>query len=131
MERTKKSFNRIQAISIALNVVLTVEVAFLIVQNKNLETLLKSSSLVAQVEPLKPGDRAEPAKIQTLDGNTTELRFNAVRGLYYKVLTSTNVAGPYSDGGNPGQVALEASVASTNSLSEAQKFFRISASLNP
>jgi hypothetical protein len=66
-----------------------------------------------------------------LDGNTAELRFNAVRGLYYKILTSSNVAGSYSDGGNPGQMALEASIASTNSLSEAQKFFRVSASLAP
>jgi len=60
-----------------------------------------------------------------------ELRFNAVRGLYYKLLTSTNVYGPYSDGGSAGQVALEGSIASTNSLSDAQKFFRVSASLTP
>ena len=66
-----------------------------------------------------------------LDGNNMELRFNAVRGLYYKVHTSTNVEGPYSNGGGSGQVALEASVASTNSLSDAQKFFRVSASLAP
>jgi hypothetical protein len=66
-----------------------------------------------------------------LDGNNMELRFNAVRGLYYKLHTSANAGGPYSDGGSPGQVALEASVASTNSLSDAQKFFRVSASLVP
>jgi hypothetical protein len=66
-----------------------------------------------------------------IDANNTELRFNAVRGLYYKVHTSTNVGGPYSDGGVPGQVALEASVAATNSLSGDQKFFRVSASLAP
>ena len=66
-----------------------------------------------------------------LGGSNMEVRYNAVRGLYYKVLTSTNVAGPYSDGGNPGQVAFEASVASTNSLSGPQKFFRISASPAP
>lgn len=66
-----------------------------------------------------------------LDANSMELRFNAVRGLYYKVQTSANAAGPYSDGGSPGQVALEASIASTNSLSDARKFFRVSASLVP
>jgi len=65
-----------------------------------------------------------------LDNNSMELRFNAVRGLYYTVQTAANVQGPYS-GGGPGQVAFEASVATTNSLSEAQKFFRISASLAP
>jgi hypothetical protein len=66
-----------------------------------------------------------------LNDNNLELRFNAVRGLYYKVHTSTNAAGPYSNGGGAGQVALEASIASTNSLSDAQKFFRVSASLTP
>ena len=66
-----------------------------------------------------------------LDNNNMELRFNAVRGLYYKVLTSTNVAGPFSDGGNPGQVAFEASVASTNIMSGDQKFFRVSTSPAP
>jgi hypothetical protein len=66
-----------------------------------------------------------------LDSSNMELRFNAVRGLYYKVLTSTNVAGPFSDGGNPGQVAFEASVASTNVMSGNQKFFRVSTSLAP
>jgi hypothetical protein len=66
-----------------------------------------------------------------LDSSNLELRFNAVRGLYYKVLSSTNVAGPYSDGGGAGQVALEASVASTNSLAVPRRFFRVSASLAP
>jgi len=66
-----------------------------------------------------------------LDANNMELRFNAVRGLFYKVHTSTDVLGPYSDGGSAGQVALEGSVASTNTLSDAQKFFRVSASLTP
>ncbi|HTL57893.1 MAG TPA: vanadium-dependent haloperoxidase [Candidatus Limnocylindrales bacterium] len=66
-----------------------------------------------------------------LDDTNLELRFNAVRGLYYKVLTSTSATGPYSDGGSASQVALEASVASTNALAGAQKFFRVSASLKP
>ena len=66
-----------------------------------------------------------------LDGNNMELRFNAVRGLYYRVHTAANVEGPYSDGGSAGQVALEASLASTNALGDTQKFFRVSASLTP
>jgi hypothetical protein len=68
---------------------------------------------------------------RNLDGSNMEVRYNAVRGLFYKVLTATNAAGPYSDGGNPGQLAFEASVASTNSLSEPQRFFRVSESLAP
>jgi hypothetical protein len=66
-----------------------------------------------------------------LDGNSVELRFNAVRGLYYRVHTAATVEGPYRDGGSAGQVALEASVASTNALINAQSFFRVSASLAP
>ena len=66
-----------------------------------------------------------------VDNSNLELRYTAVRGIYYKILTATNAAGPYSDGGNPGQLAFEASIASTNSMSGAQKFFRVSASLAP
>jgi hypothetical protein len=66
-----------------------------------------------------------------LDSSHMELRFNAVRGLYYKVHTSANVDGPYSDGGSAGQVALEASMASTNSLGDGQRFFRVSPALAP
>jgi hypothetical protein len=66
-----------------------------------------------------------------LDSSNLELRFNAVRGLYYRIQTAANVDGPYSDGGAPGQRALEASVTSRNSLADPQKFFRVSASLTP
>jgi hypothetical protein len=66
-----------------------------------------------------------------LDANNMEVRFNAVRGLYYKILSSANLEGPYTNNGNPGELALEASVAGTNSLSDLAKFFRVSASLAP
>lgn len=66
-----------------------------------------------------------------LDANNAEVRFNAVRGLYYKIHTASQVEGPYSNGGAPGQLAYEASIASTNGLSEPKKFFRVSASLLP
>jgi hypothetical protein len=48
----------------------------------------------------------------------TTSRFVTVRcgALYYKVLTSTNVEGPYTDGGQQSQRALEASIPTTNSL---------------
>ena len=65
------------------------------------------------------------------DGNNVEVRYNAVRGLYYKVLTATDVNGPYTDGGQPGQRAEEASIASTNAPGGARKFFRVSGSLAP
>jgi hypothetical protein len=67
---------------------------------------------------------------RNVDGNNVELRYNAVRGLFYKVQSAANVEGPYSDGGAV-QIATEASIGSTNSASDAQKFFRVSASLAP
>jgi len=66
-----------------------------------------------------------------LDDNNVELRFNAVRGLYYKVHNSANVNGPYTDGGAAAQLATEASVANTNALGGARSFFRVSSSLAP
>jgi hypothetical protein len=69
--------------------------------------------------------------VRKLDGTNAEVRSTAVRGLYYKTLTATNVAGPYTDGGQPAQLAYEAYLFSTNSLSSTQKFFRVSGSLAP
>ena len=64
-----------------------------------------------------------------LDDGNVELRFNAVRGLYYTIHSAAAVGGPYSDGTSA--VALEASIASTNAPADPQKFFRVSSSLNP
>src|SRR5712664_2801043 len=75
MEQTKNKLNWIRVISITLNVLLAVEAVLLILQNRDLKKLLKSTSMISQVEPLKPGERVEPVKIQTLDGNTSELMY--------------------------------------------------------
>ena len=74
-----------------------------------------------------------PVQIATrkLGTANAELRFNAVRGLFYKVHTATNVTGPYTNGGAPGQIAYEAFVLSTNTTVGAQKFFRVSSSPAP
>jgi len=66
-----------------------------------------------------------------VDANNAEIRFNAVRGLYYKVQSALEVGGPYSNGGAPGEMAVEGSIAKTNTTSGAKKFFRVSASLSP
>jgi hypothetical protein len=66
-----------------------------------------------------------------LDANSVEIRHNAVRGMYYKVHSAQNVEGPYTHGGGAGQLALEASVITTNALNTPQKFFRVSGSLSP
>jgi hypothetical protein len=64
-----------------------------------------------------------------LDANNAELRYSAVRGLYYKVQSAPTINGPFTDGGASAQIAYEASIAVTNSLGDAQKFFRVSSSL--
>jgi hypothetical protein len=66
-----------------------------------------------------------------LDSSNLEVRFNAVRGLYYKLQSSTKVDGPYTNTTSAGQLAFEASVASTNALGNGPQFFRVSASLSP
>jgi len=66
-----------------------------------------------------------------LDGDKVELRFNTVRGLYYRVQTAPQVAGPYADGGQPGQLAFETLFVSTNACTDPQQYFRVSASLVP
>ncbi len=65
-----------------------------------------------------------------LDAGNVELRFNAKRGLFYKVLTATDVTGPYTNSAL-GQVAYETFVGTTNAIGGAQKYFRISSSLAP
>ena len=76
------------------------------------------------------GDSEVNLATRSVDATNVEVRYNAVRGLYYKVHTAANVEGPYTDGGTATQ-ALEASIASTNALGDSQRFFRVSASLNP
>ena len=62
------------------------------------------------------------------DGNV-EVRFNAVRGLYYRLHNAPEADGPYNAG--TAAVALEASLATTNAPSDAKKFFRVTSSLKP
>lgn len=66
-----------------------------------------------------------------LANSNVELRHSAVRGLYYKVYSAPEASGPYTDGGIPGQMATETSITTTNNVSGAQKFFRVSGSLSP
>lgn len=66
-----------------------------------------------------------------LNGNEVEIRHNAVRGLYYKVHSASSVEGPYTEETATGSVALEASIARTNALSGATKFYKVQSSLAP
>ncbi|HYQ87641.1 MAG TPA: TlpA disulfide reductase family protein [Bacteroidota bacterium] len=89
MEQTRKKFKWIEIISITLNFLLTAEAVLLILQNRDLKNLVKSMSMVSQVEPLKPGERVEAVQIQTLDGNTTELTYTDTTKKYLLFVLST------------------------------------------
>lgn len=69
--------------------------------------------------------------IRKVDANNAEIRYDAVRGLYYKVLSAENVDGPYTNGGAPGVLATEASIPANTDLSGASKFISVSSSLVP
>lgn len=66
-----------------------------------------------------------------LGAGNVELRFNAVRGVYYQVHASPNVEGPYADDGSPREVAYDTWMVRTHAIGDAQRFFRVSASLTP
>jgi hypothetical protein len=66
-----------------------------------------------------------------LEDGQFEVRFDAVRGLYYKIHASPGVEGLSNDGGGTSQVAFDSPVITTNTAVDAQRFFRVSASLTP
>lgn len=68
---------------------------------------------------------------RSLGREPVEVRFNTVRGLYYKLLTAERAEGPYSDGGKPGQLAWETWVSVTNTVGAGSQFFRVLASPVP
>jgi hypothetical protein len=68
--------------------------------------------------------------LRKLDGNNVELRHNAVRGLFYQIHSAPRIDGAYTNHG-VGQLAYEASMATTNTVTDPQKFYRVSGSLAP
>ncbi|MBI3364757.1 MAG: hypothetical protein HY033_07610 [Ignavibacteriae bacterium] len=84
---TKKT-NWIQLSSYVLIVILAVETVFLIKQNSELKATIKLLS-TSPVELLKPGNRVEPVKVQTLDGATTDLTFSDPSRMYLICIFST------------------------------------------
>lgn len=65
---------------------------------------------------------------KTSDGNV-EIRHDAVRGLYYCIESAESHSGPFTLG--PTQLALEASVSTTNAPSGTGRFYRVTSSLVP
>ena len=70
-----KKTNRVQLLSYLVIFLLTTEVVLLIFQNRELKAILASLSAVGQMEPLKPGERVEAFKLQSVGGNINEFTY--------------------------------------------------------
>ena len=70
----QRKTNWIQLASFVLIALLTVETILLIIQNRDLKATLKALT-GNPIEPLKPGEIIEPVRVQTLDGQMTDLAF--------------------------------------------------------
>ena len=89
MEHPVKNTNWIQLGGAILILLLASEVVLLIIQNRELKKALNSMTAISQVEPLKPGERVESVKIQTLDGSFTELQYTDPTKKYLLFVLST------------------------------------------
>lgn len=68
---------------------------------------------------------------QRLDATRAEVRYNTMRGLYYKLQSTPDLAQPFTDEPAGAIRAFEGSLAQTNTVSTGQKFYRVKSSLNP
>ena len=84
-----KKTNWMQLASFVLIILLTTEVILLILQNRELKSTLKTMT-ASRVEPLKPGERVEPVKVQTLDGITNDLVYADSTRRYLLFVFSTS-----------------------------------------
>jgi hypothetical protein len=69
--------------------------------------------------------------LSPLGSGTNEIRFNTLRGLYYKVQSTTNLAEPFIDESGGATLALDSTLARTNTADAPQKFFRAASALTP
>jgi hypothetical protein len=69
--------------------------------------------------------------LRRLSPGADELRLNSLRGLYYKVQSTTNLAVPFSDEAGGAALATEGWITSTNAVAGPQKFYRAASSLVP
>lgn len=89
MENSKRSFSWIQTGGVILILLLASEVVLLTIQNRQLKKSLDQTTIGYQTDPLKPGERVEPVKIQLLDGTTKELSYQDPSRKYLLFVLST------------------------------------------
>jgi len=85
---SSKKTNWIQLASFVLIILLGVETVLLILQNRQLKATLQAM-MASAVEPLKPGEKIEPVKVETLDGATIDLGFADPTKQYLLCIFST------------------------------------------
>jgi hypothetical protein len=70
-------------------------------------------------------------QVAQVNGGITELQFNTVRGLFYKIQSTPDLNLPFSD--EPGSLVLsfDTSLISTNSAPGSHKFYRAACLLGP
>jgi hypothetical protein len=69
--------------------------------------------------------------LRKLGGGTNQLSFNALRGLYYKLQSTTNLSAPFANEPGGSTLALDAWLAITNAPTDPRKFYRTASSLGP
>jgi hypothetical protein len=69
--------------------------------------------------------------LQKVDANNDEVRFNTLRGFYYKLQSTTNLSVAFTDEPGGTSLALEGWLVRTNTRSGPQKFYRAACLLAP
>jgi hypothetical protein len=69
--------------------------------------------------------------IRPVNSSEHEVRFNAVRGFYYKLQSTTNLAEPFVDEPGGLEQAFESSVVRLDATSGSGKFYRVISSQVP
>jgi peroxiredoxin len=62
-------------LSYGLNLVLALLCLFLFIQNKEMKYVIRSSTALGQVEPLRAGEKIEPIVVNTLSGDPVPINF--------------------------------------------------------
>jgi len=69
--------------------------------------------------------------LQRLNASTNAIRFNTVRGFYYKLQSSTDLNEPFADDPGGSVLAFDGSLARTNAAASQQKYYRAARLLAP
>lgn len=89
MDEAEKKFSWFQWVLVAVIILLSIEVVFLVKQNADLETALSYHSPQAQPNQLMPGDTVEPFTARTLAGSPIDISYNDPNQKYLLFIFTT------------------------------------------